>query len=234
MGKKSICSDDNPVKKERKTMKKKIITAFIAAVMTVSMMASCTNDGGNGGTTSTAKPSETTAQQTTTEAPETTTAASEETDKPSTSDGASVNDVLDAVKEAYGEGYYPNMPVEDDAFFDKFGVSKDDVDEYVAEVPMISTNVDTFVAVKAKDGKGESVEASLNLYRDALVSDTMQYPMNLPKIQASEVYRVDDYVFFVMLGEIPTEKLDESDEAALEAAKENNAIAIKAIDSILK
>lgn len=215
-------------------MKKKIITAFIAAVMTVSMMASCTNDGGNGGTTSTAKPSETTTQQTITEAPETTTAASEETDKPSASDGASVNDVLDAVKEAYGEGYYPNMPVEDDAFFDKFGVSKDDVDEYVAEVPMISTNVDTFVAVKAKDGKGESVEASLNLYRDALVSDTMQYPMNLPKIQASEVYRVDDYVFFVMLGEIPTEKLDESDEAALEAAKENNAIAIKAIDSILK
>lgn len=214
-------------------MKKKIITAFIAAVMTVGMMASCTSDGGNGGADTTAKPSETTAQMTT-EASQTTTSAPEETDKPSASDGASVNDVVDAVKKAYGDEYYPNMPLEDDAFFDKFGVSKDDVEEYVAEMPLISTNVDTFVAIKAHDGKGESVEASLNLYRDALVSDTMQYPMNLPKIQASEVYRVDDYVFFVMLGEIPMEKLDESDEAALEAAKENNTKAIKAIDSILK
>lgn len=50
---------------------------------------------------------------------------------------------------------------------------------------MISTFVETFIGVQAKDGKGDDVEAALNAYRDRLVGDTMQYPMNIAKIQAS-------------------------------------------------
>ena len=59
----------------------------------------------------------------------------------------------------------------------------------------------------------------------------MQYPMNLPKIQASEVKVYGDYVFFIMLGAADEEGLDE--EAALKFYQEQNQVAVKAIEGVL-
>lgn len=214
-------------------MTKKIICAALAALMSVSMLAACTSSDEQPDDTTTTTEAATT---TTTAASEDTSATTEDTSSGSTEDnGAQSTDgaitaIHQAVKDAYGDEYYPNMPVEDEMFEDTFGVSLDDVDDYVAEMPMISVNVDTFVAIKAKSGKADAVEEALNAYRDKLVNDTMQYPSNLPKIQGSKVYKQGDYVFFIMLGEIPMEVLDESDEAAIKAAEENNQKAIAAID----
>jgi len=99
---------------------------------------------------------------------------------------------------------------------------------------MISTFVETFIGVKAKEGKGEEAEKALNTYRDQLVNDTMQYPMNVAKIQASQVIRHGDYVFFVMLGAPSDEAMEEGDEAALKSAAENNQIAVDIIDGYFK
>lgn len=136
-----------------------------------------------------------------------------------------------AVKEAYGEDYIPNMPYDSQMFTDVFGVTEDMYDSYIAEGPMISTNVDTFIAVDAKEGKGEAVEEALNKYRTYLQEESMQYPMNMPKVQAASVVRHGDYVFFVMLGIIPMDTLDEGDEASLKKAEENNQIGLDVIDS---
>ena len=120
------------------------------------------------------------------------------------------------------------------ALEDVIGLSPELYESYVAEAPMISTFVETFIGVKAKDGKGDETEAALTAYRDRLVGDTMQYPMNVSKIQASQVVRHGDYVFFVMLGGPDDAAMEQGDEAALKSASENNQIAIDIIDGYFK
>ena len=41
-------------------------------------------------------------------------------------------------------------------------------------------------------------EKALTSYRDYLINDSLQYPMNVPKVNASSVLREGDYVFFVI------------------------------------
>lgn len=146
----------------------------------------------------------------------------------------SLDDVLNKIKEAYGEGYIPNTPMDDQMLNDVIGLSPELCESYVAEMPMISTFVETFIGVKAKEGKGDDVEKALTEYRERLVGDTMQYPMNIAKIQASQVVRHGDYVFFVMLGAPSDAAMEEGDEAALKSASENNQIAIDIIDGYFK
>lgn len=216
-------------------MTKKIICCALAALMSVGVLSACTStDDKKNDTTTTSEAATTTTASETTAASEDTSADTEETSAEENKTEGDIAAVHQAVKDAYGDEYYPNMAIEDDMFESTFGVSLDDVDEYVAEMPMISVNIDTFVAVKTKSGKADAVEEALNAYRDKLVGDTMQYPSNLPKIQASQVYKTGDFVFFVMLGEIPMDALDESDEAALKAAEDNNKIAIEAIDKAVE
>lgn len=141
-------------------------------------------------------------------------------------------DIHTAVKNAYGENYIPNMEYDEQMFKDLFGIDKELYDSYIAEGPMISTHVDTFVAVEAKKGQGEAVEKILNEYREKLVSDSLQYPMNMAKVQASGVVRHGDYVFFVMLGAI--DDGSESEEAALKAAQAETKIGVDVIDGFFK
>ena len=130
----------------------------------------------------------------------------------------SLDDVLNKIKEAYGEGYIPNTPMDDQMLNDVIGLSPELCESYVA----------------AKEGKGDDVEKALTEYRERLVGDTMQYPMNVSKIQASQVVRHGDYVFFVMLGGPDDAAMEQGDEAALKSAEENNKIAIDVIDGFFK
>lgn len=141
----------------------------------------------------------------------------------------------EAVKKAYGEAYYPNLTLNAEEIDQKFDIEKELYKEAIAEVPKISVNVDTFVGIEAAEGKAEEVEKELKDYREDLIENSRQYPMNKPKVDASEVYRKGNYVFFLMLGEIPMEIMDgEDEEAKVKAAKEQNKIAIEAIEKVLK
>ena len=142
-------------------------------------------------------------------------------------------DIVKAVKDAYGENYLPSMELDAQVLEELYGLSPDMYEEAFGEMPMISVQVDTFVAVHASPGQADAVEAALNSYRDYLVNDTMQYPMNVGKINGSCVYRSGDYVFFIMLGDMPMEVTDQGDEAAKNYAQEQNRIAIEAIDAVL-
>lgn len=189
-------------------MKKMMITT-VAAMTALTMMTGCQ-----------AKPSENTTPPTTQE----TTQAKE----------VNLDEIHTAVKDAYGDQYIPSMPYDEQMMEDLFGLKKELYDSYIAEGPMISVHVDNFVAIKAQKGKGEEVQSVMDAYRESMVTDSMQYPMNMPKVQASEVVRHGDYVFFVMLGELSDEALNQGEEAALEAAKENNKIAIDVIDGFFQ
>ena len=143
----------------------------------------------------------------------------------------SLSEIHQAVKDAYGEDYYPDSSYLEDTFFEQFGINPDIVEEYIAECPQISVNIDTFVAVKSVSGQGKNVENALNQYRDNLQDSAMQYPMNRPKIAASQVIRHGDYVFFVMLGQVPADVEESGDEAAIEkSAKEQVQIGVQVID----
>lgn len=136
---------------------------------------------------------------------------------PSKAESGKLTSIHEAVKGAYGEAYIPSMAYDETQLQEIFGIDPSWVKEVVAEGPMISAHVDTFIGIEAVEGKAEDVEKALNAYRQGLVDDTMQYPMNIPKIQASSVERVDDYVFFMLLGD---------PDAAMDAADENESLEI--------
>ncbi len=137
-----------------------------------------------------------------------------------------------AVSDALGENYFPAMPMEV-SFFEDFGLKADMCADFLCEMPMINTNVDTLMIVRAAEGKVADVEAAVNSYRDMLVADTMQYPMNIGKIQASSVETIGDYVIFVQLGGDVMAAAEEGDEAVVAQCQEQNTKALDAIKSVL-
>lgn len=137
--------------------------------------------------------------------------------------------VKTAVTDTLGENYWPNSPVMPDMLETFFGISSDMYDDYLAETPMISTNVDTLIVIKAKEGQAEAVEEALNAYRDTNVNDTLQYPMNVGKIQASRVERIGDYVCFVQLGADTMTAMESGDEAVIAQCQEVNELVIEVI-----
>lgn len=138
-----------------------------------------------------------------------------------------------AVVEAVGEeDYWPDMPMEADMLETFYGITPDLYEDYMAESPMISANVDALIIVKAKEGQADAVLEILNTYREGLVNDTMQYPQNLGKIQASQVEKMGDYVIFVQLGGGAIDS--DSEEEVLAKCQEANQLALDAIRGIVE
>ena len=142
--------------------------------------------------------------------------------------------LYEAVKAAYGENYLPTMRLSDEEIEGYFGISKDLYETAIAELPMISAQVDTFALFKAKDEDSkEALKDALVAYQGALESDTFQYPANLLKIQASTIYMKGDYVCFLMLGTLDNETMMQEDESkVIEAYRAENDKAIAAMDEL--
>lgn len=138
-----------------------------------------------------------------------------------------------AVKEAFGENYIPSMAFDETMLSDIYGVAKEDVDAFIAEGPMISVHVDTFIGIRVKEGKEEAVAAALEAYRKKLIEENMQYPMNMAKVNASKVYTIGNHVFFLMLGKI-NDGGEQTEEDALNYEKEQVQIAVDAIEGLVK
>lgn len=140
-----------------------------------------------------------------------------------------LSEIHNAVKEAYGENYLPEMTYDAELFENYFGIKEELYEEFVAEVPMMSAHVDLFVAVKAKEGKAEEVEQLLQTYQDNLLNNSFQYPMNLGKVEGAVIYQNGNYVFYFILGGYP----DDVDEIDSQKAEEMNQIAVDAIEELL-
>lgn len=147
--------------------------------------------------------------------------------------GVSLEDVKDAVVDALGENYWPDTDISADMLKDIYGISDDMYEEYYAQMPMISTNVDTIIIVKAKEDKVTAVEDALNAYREVMINDTMQYPMNIGKIQASRIETFGQYVCFVQLGADTMEVSETGDEAVIEQCQQDNELALEVIENTL-
>ncbi len=142
--------------------------------------------------------------------------------------------VRDAVAEELGDNYWPDTAVTPDLLEPFFGITEDMYDDYLAESPMISMNVDTLLIVKAKEGKLEDLQEAINSYREGKVNDTMQYPYNIGKIHASRIETIGDYVCFVQLGADTMDLMNSGgDDAVIEHCQEQNELALEIIRKML-
>lgn len=137
--------------------------------------------------------------------------------------------VRDAVAGELGGDYWPTMGVTPDILESLYGISPDMYEDYVAEMPMISVQIDTLVVVKPAEGQEDAVYDAFSNYRESLIQDGMQYPMNVGKIHASAVEKVGGYVCFVMLGGDVSGVAQNGDEAIIEHCQAQNTRAIEAL-----
>lgn len=187
-------------------MNKKINKALVLA-MAASMTLGLAACGGNNNTPPADQSTDTKPPVVEQEAP-TTPDTSVETPEVETPEGVSVSmeDVVNTMKNTYGENYLPSMALDQESFNMMVGLTSDMYDEFFAEMPMMSMHVDSLFVVKTQDV--DAVKTVFETYRQGLIEDTMQYPMNVPKIQNSAVYVNGDYVIFYMLGGYTTETVE--------------------------
>ena len=216
---------------------KKLSVMLLIMTMSISMIACGNKDANN--ESSTPSTQESVSEESTQE-------STEESQTEESSEDVSVEDeiggeavmseemtgIRQAVVDAIGDNYFPQMQIPAE-YLEGFGLTADMYEEFFGEMPMISTNVDTLIVIKAKEGQVEAVEGVLNAYRENLVNDTMQYPMNLGKIQASEVKTIGNFVCFVQLGGDVMDALEQGDEEVIKHCQAQNAIAIEALEGAI-
>lgn len=107
-----------------------------------------------------------------------------------------------AIMKAYADKYFPNVQVQDDPAYMQELLKLDAswYDEAVVEIPMIGANADKLILIHATEGNLENVKAALEAHKQSLIEDSMQYPMNKPRVQTAWVVTVGDYAIFSILG----------------------------------
>jgi len=144
-------------------------------------------------------------------------------------DDTKIGKVHSDIKDALGENYTPNMAMAPEQLEGILGLSLDELGGHIAEAPMISMQVDTFIAISANKDNVKTVETALKEYRRYLLEESMQYPMNMAKIQASKVITIKNDVYLIMLG-----AYDDREEITEEEALEFANSEVKKIEDIIK
>lgn len=227
---KSFAKSCSNLQKERKvTMKKnKILTVCSLLAVSVVLLTACgkKNNGNTGENT------ESTTPQTSSQEGNNTGNTLAESTEPAQE--SSLMYLRDAVAEALGEDYWPDSVMEPEYVQDLYGLKPDMYEDIFVETPMIGTNVDTLIIVQAKKDRVEDVEKALNTYREGEINNTMQYPMNIGKVQASRIETIDNYVFFIQLGGSSVDAEEEGEETVMELSREQNEKALEAIRKALE
>ncbi len=195
-------------------MKKRILALLMAAMMCASVLTACSSEE-KPSTENNNAPVETPAETPTKE--------------------VALDEIVSTVKDAYGENYIPSIQIPSDMapaemLSDVYGITLDDCEEYFAEIPMMSSHIDTFIVLKAKEGKVESLTSELKAYLDTQKNDAMCYPENLIRIQGAQVFNVGDYAIYMMLGGFAD--MDASEEDALKFIEEQVQIGVDAVNAL--
>ena len=111
-----------------------------------------------------------------------------------------IDDIFTAIHEAYGESYLAKSEMSPEYIENAYGLTSELYDEVRGEMAAIIVHPDEVIVVKAKPGKADEVEKALVAVMERKKADTLQYPMNIPKTEASQVVRNGDYVAYVLLG----------------------------------
>ncbi len=105
-----------------------------------------------------------------------------------------------AIKETFQEDYYPQAEISEEMLEHVYGIDLSRIDAYFAEGPLFTMSVDTLIILIAKDGYVDELKEALLDYQNYLIHESFQYPMNMPKVNASKVFVQHNLVAFIMLG----------------------------------
>ena len=126
----------------------------------------------------------------------------------------------DALREAYGDKYYPDTKLTEDEIRSELGMDDSLYEEVYAENTAQKAHPDTFIAVKVKEGKTDEVKEKLAAYKQRLLAD-----------EDFTASKDGDYVFFLLLGEPETS--GESSEGMAEAFGKEIQHGIDAIKKVI-
>ena len=146
---------------------------------------------------------------------------------------AQFDKAVEAVKEEYGEDYIPSAEIDLQQLEEVYKINKDWIKKSFAEGPMMSLNTDMFIAVMATDGNVDKVEKALLDYKEYLINESFQYPMNMPRVKSTQVVKKGNLVFLLVLGKYD-ERQEPTDEEALKFAQDEVQRGVDAISEALK
>ncbi len=148
----------------------------------------------------------------------------------------SASTLAEAAKKPYGKNLSSMMKLGNDEIKQRYGIDSAWFSSAHAEVALISASVDEIAIFKAADSSSrKKILKAVKAYQKKLKKDTMQYPMNMLKIQGSRVYTNGDYVCFIMLSNISKSLEEKGTEAEkIKAYQKLNKKAVKAIKKQLK
>lgn len=148
-----------------------------------------------------------------------------------TKEFSSLSDIGNAVREGLGEDYFGDLSIDSDILDAMFGVKSEWVEDFFAEMAQISdTHNDRFVLVKAASGHASDVESAFKDYLEFDFNLAAQYPQNVEKTRAAQVYTNGDYVALILLGAIDTTADDQTN---YQHALESNQKAISIIEEYI-
>lgn len=113
-----------------------------------------------------------------------------------------IDKLRNAIMKSYAGNYFPNVQVQDDPAYMQELLKLDAswYNDAIVEVPMIGANADKLILIHATEGNLENVKSALEAHKQSLIEDSMQYPMNKPRVQSAVVATVGDYAIFSILG----------------------------------
>ena len=205
---------------------KKII-ALIAALAVMTSLTACNgNENANDNNTTTPQSSDSTENtsentENTSDSVDYTDTFDDESDPAEDEPSADTETakILAAISEAYGDNFLPNMEFPQEMIADTYGIKEDTYTEITIQVPMISMHPDTIIIVKAAEGKGDDVKAALEDYKTYLIEESMQYPMNIAKVNDTKVVENGDFYALLLLG-APDDRDDPTDAEMAEYAEQ--------------
>lgn len=146
-----------------------------------------------------------------------------------------IDQIVTTIQEVYGEHYLPSESLDQESFNTITGLTSDQYDEFMAQVPMMSTQADELFVIKTKNV--DEVKGIMEDYQTYLRQGAMQYPMNMNKVAHSVLYTADEYVIFFILGGYVDVDADTMDEEAFNIAEgeyldKMNTACIAALDEL--
>lgn len=106
------------------------------------------------------------------------------------------SEIVNSIKE--GIEIRMTGPVDEELVKNQFHLNLDDVEEYTIEKGMVNTGLETLAVVKAKEGKVDSVKASLEKVIEDKKAEAF-YPGEAEAIEGAKIQVVGNYVGLLII-----------------------------------
>lgn len=221
-------------------MRKSFLVA-VATIAAVAMLAACGNNNNEGDTTPTPTATETPTPGDRGDGPSTPapTQEAEATPAPTEAPAAvdheqMMNNIHQAVQEAYGSLYAPSMQMQADEYYmtETLKLDASWYDRAIVEVMGMAVIPDTFILIHPTEGNLENVKNAMEAYKTTLTENAW-YPTTVTRSQGAQTGVVGEYVYFVVLTSSVDDMAYATEAEMIAACKENTQLAVDVITGVV-